>query len=761
MQSTTPNLRRRPTSVMTMFRAIVVSLLLAVPLSAADDPPLAIKKTAAPITIDGDLSDAGWKDALRFDTWYETNPGDSVEPKVKTVGWITYDDHFFYAAIESFDPNPAQIRSQLGDHDGINGNSDDFAGVIIDSRNDGKTALEFFANSAGTQYDASQDDASGEDSSPDFFWDSATKKTATGWILEMRIPFSSLRYEKKDPQTWGVILYRNMPRERRYQIFTHKLPRGVNCFVCNFNKVAGFSELPSGGHLVTAPYVTARQLGERRDVFGSGLKTKPAGGDGGVDLKWTPNEHTAVDGTINPDFSQVESDVAVISTNERFAVFLPEKRPFFLERVDLFSTPMQAVYTRTITSPRWGTRGTGTFGKSNYTLLIAQDRGGGSAILPSAFGSGSADQDFESTVGIGRFRRDVGKNSFIGFLGTTRESEGGAYNRVFGPDFTWRPNDSNTITGQLLYSDTRTPVRPDLAEEWDGRKLRDHAADLWWQYSNPKVDLFVDNKDFGKDFRADDGFIPQVGYRASYLETGYTFRPKGFFNRVRWYFFTEYDSLHDGSNLDGALLYRLFSAGFGADGKFRSFSRWRYAVDTVRNGEDVFTRKRVYFEEDFAINRVVPSVGINGWLGDEVDFGNNRLGKGANLNFSASVRPNYRLTLSLTSGERWLRVNPEDRPEERIFTSHFERVRAQYMFTPRIFVRAIVQNQRTHRTSFDFPDNSHGGSLASQMLLAYKVNWQSVLYVGYGDLRDVTGTEGDFDLGSRQVFMKLSYAFQR
>jgi hypothetical protein len=744
-----------------MFRTIVVSLLFAVPLFAADDPPLAIKKTAAPIIIDGDLADAGWKDALRFDTWYETNPGDSVEPKVKTVGWITYDDHFFYAAIESFDPNPAQIRSQLGDHDGINGNSDDFAGVIIDSRNDGKTALEFFANSAGTQYDASQDDASGEDSSPDFFWDSATKKTATGWVLEMRIPFSSLRYEKKDPQTWGIILYRNMPRERRYQIFTHKLPRGVNCFVCNFNKVAGFSELPSGGHLVTAPYVSARQLGERRDGFGSGLKNKPAGGDGGLDLKWTPNEHTAVDGTINPDFSQVESDVAVISTNERFAVFLPEKRPFFLERVDLFSTPMQAVYTRTITSPRWGARGTGTFGKSNYTLLIAQDRGGGSAILPSAFGSGSADQDFESTVGIGRFRRDVGKNSSIGFLGTTRESEGGAHNRVFGPDFTWRPNDSNTITGQILYSDTRTPVRPDLAKEWDGRKLRDHAADLWWQYSNPKVDLFVDNKDFGKDFRADDGFIPQVGYRASYLETGYTTRPKGFFNRVRWYFFTEYDSLHDGTNLDGALLYRLFSAGFGADGKFRSFSRWRYAVDTVRNGEDVFTRKRVYFEEDFAINRVVPSVGINGWVGDEVDFGNNRLGKGANLNFSASVRPNYRLTLSLTSGERWLRVNPEDRPEERLFTSHFERVRAQYMFTPRIFVRAIVQNQRTRLTRFDFPDDPHGGSLATQMLLAYKVNWQSVLYVGYGDLRDVTGTEGDFDLGSRQVFMKLSYAFQR
>jgi hypothetical protein len=763
MRTTTTNFRRRPTSVPAMFRTLLVSLLLAAPLIAADDPPLTIKKTAAPITIDGDLSDAGWKDALRFDTWYETNPGDNVEPQVKTVGWITYDDHFFYAAIESIDPNPSQVRAQLGDHDGISGNSDDFAGVIIDARNDGKTALEFFANAAGTQYDASQDDASGEDSSPDFFWDSATRKTATGWILELRVPFSSLRYEKKDPQTWGLILYRNMPRDRRFQIFTHKLPRGNNCFVCNFNKVAGFTGLPSGGHYVAAPYVTAREIGERRGDFGSSLKNNSPGLDGGLDLKWTPNEKTAIDGTINPDFSQVESDVAAIATNERFAIFFPEKRPFFLERVDLFSTPMQAVYTRTITSPRWGARGTGTLGKSNYTLLVAQDRGGGSVIIPSAFGSNFADQDFESTVGIGRFKRDVGKNSFVGFLASTRQSEGGAYNRVFGPDFTWRPNGSNTITGQLLLSDTKTPDRPDLADEWDGRKLRGHAADLWWSYSNPKLDVFVENKDFDNQFRADNGFIPQVGFRSSYGEVGYTQRPKGFFNRVRYYVFSEYDSLQDDSALDGALLYRLYSAGFGADGKFRSFSRWRYAVDAVRNGEDVFTRKRVYFQEQFAVSKIIPSVSFDGWMGDEVDFANNRLAKGANINFSASLRPNYRLSVSLTNGVRWLRVRPEDRDAGRLFTSQVERVRAQYMFTPRMFVRAIVQNQRTNRDPrlFDSPVDQHGGSLSTQFLFAYQVNWQSVLYVGYGDLRDVTGTEGDFDLGSRQVFMKLSYAFQR
>src|SRR5262249_43269670 len=202
------------------------------------------------------------------------------------------------------------------------------------------------------------------------------------------------------------------------------------------------------------------------------------------------NEQPAADATINPDFSQVESDVAVISTNERFAIFLPEKRPFFLERVDLFSTPMQAVYTRTITSPRWGARGTGTFGGSNYTLLVAQDRGGGSVILPSAFGSDSALQEFQSTVGIPRVKHDFGKHSFVGFLGTTRESEGSAHNRVFGPDLPWRPNSSMTVTGQFLLSDTRTPDRPDLATEWDGRKLRDHAADLATSYQNPKFDLY-------------------------------------------------------------------------------------------------------------------------------------------------------------------------------------------------------------------------------------------------------------------------------
>src|SRR5881275_1188183 len=289
-----------------LFLALIVGLgIVAADAIAADTPALTIHRAAGPITIDGDLSDPGWQNALKSETWYETNPGDNTEPKVKTIGYLAYDEHFFYAAIQSFD-KPSDIRAQLGDHDGISGNSDDFSGVILDTRNDGKSAMEFFVNAAGTQYDASLDDAGGgEDSSPDLFWDSAVKRTADGWIAEIRIPFSSLRYQQKSPQVWGIILYRNMPRERRYQLFDAKLPRGANCFVCNCNKVGGFEGLPAGGHIVAAPYVTASENGSLR-TGSNRLTNRPASGDGGIDVKYTPNEHTALDATLNPDFSQIE-----------------------------------------------------------------------------------------------------------------------------------------------------------------------------------------------------------------------------------------------------------------------------------------------------------------------------------------------------------------------------------------------------------------------------------------------------------------------
>lgn len=733
-----------------MRRALLLILFASVPLYAAET--IHIARLSKRIVLHGDLSDPGWKEATRVDRWYETNPGDNVEPPVRSVGYLAYDDRDFYAGFEFFDPHPSQIKGPYNDRDHIGGNTDDYGGVILDTRDDGKTAVLFLVNPRNVQYDSVSDDTTGnEDSSPDFFWDSATKINAHGWTLEIRIPFSTLRYAGSAPQ-FGVMLYRNWPRDRRYQIFTNRIPRGGNCFICNEDQLAGLQGLPPAGHLITAPYVNAQATGETRDGLGTAVVTRPVKSDGGIDMKWTPTRDTAVDATVNPDFSQIESDTAVIATNERFAIFYPEKRPFFLEGNELFNTPIQAVYTRTITSPRWGLRGTGKIGDNAYTVLVGQDRGGGTVVLPSPTGSSFANQDFSSTVGVFRLRHDFGK-SFVSFLATEREIRGGAYNRVFGPDFQWRKNEKHTVTGQFLISESQTPNRPDLAAEWNGQRMRSYAADLWYSYSSRTWDLYTEGKDYGDRFRADDGFVPQVGYRANSAELGRTFYPAaGFFSRVRFFGDAEYDS-----EQSGAELYRYFGLGFGADGKFRSFSRWRFANEAVRAGDRMFEQHRLFYNEQFSINGVISQAGVSGWIGEQVDFDNARLGRGVDIEPFATIRPTNHLQLDFSGGMQWLRESGS-----RLYTSQIERIRAEYTFTSRMFLRAILQNQRTNRNQalYTLLTDQHDGSLASQFLFAYKLNWQTVMYIGYGDLRGVDPIFASFEPLTRQYFAKVSYAFQ-
>src|SRR5919198_1807297 len=175
-----------------------------------------IARAPGSIAVDGDLRDEGWRNVARVEKWYEINPGDNVEPPVRCVAYLTYDDRFLYIAFEFDDPDPSAIRAPLGDHDSLNGASDDFGGLFLDSLGTGHTATEFFVNAHNVQFDAVTDDGSGgnENASPDFFWDSATRITDHGWTLEIRIPFSSLRYRNADRQRWGIMLYRNYPRDR-------------------------------------------------------------------------------------------------------------------------------------------------------------------------------------------------------------------------------------------------------------------------------------------------------------------------------------------------------------------------------------------------------------------------------------------------------------------------------------------------------------------------------------------------------------------
>ena len=748
-----------PTSRISRVAALTAAALLMPSLAAADpaDAPLRITRVETPVAIDGRLDDEAWRDIAPLTTWFETRVGDNVEPQVTNMGWLAYDDRFLYAAFRFGDPEPHRIRAPFADHDQLS-SSTDYGGVIIDSRNDGKSAILFLANANGLLYDAVSNDASGEDSSPDFFWDAAGRITEDGWTLEIRVPFSSLRYGSEAEPTMRVMLYRNYPRDRHYQFFSNRLPRDVSCFICNARPMVGLADLPRGSHFVAAPYATA----QRTDVAGNGLGEPLVNGEldgeAGLDLKWSPLADLAIDATLNPDFSQVEADVAQIGANERFALFYPEKRSFFLESIDLFSTPLQAVYTRSITSPAGGVRTTGRVGRTTFTALAARDRGDGLVILPGPQGSVTALQDFESDVGVFRARHDLGR-SFVSMLATGRAIRGGGHNAVAGPDFQWRPGDSDALTGQALFSTSRTPDRPDLAAEWDGRTLEDHAVEVSWSHGTRTTDWYLQGQDLGPDFRADQGFIPQVGYREAYTEAGYTLRPKdAFFSRVRMFTINWYDEAHDGRELASRV-----SAGAGMDGRWNSFIRVELNHDRVRAGGRVFTGFRPYLYLQARPGRVLNDFWIETTFGDEIDFANARQGTGATVTGSVTVRPNDHLELQGRASGRWLHVDDPALGAGRLFTAQVERLRTTWSFNPRTFLRLIGQYQQTVRdpSLYLFAVGRKDASFSASALFAYKLNWQTVLFLGYGDERAHGGAEERLEPNGRGAFAKLSYALQR
>lgn len=720
-------------------------------------PPLSARRLTGPIVLDGNLDDAGWKDVAPITQWYETRLTDNTEPTVKNAAWIAYDEHYLYAGFQFEDPAPGLVRAPLGDHDNLSGYTD-YGGVIVDSRNDGRTAQMFLANARGLQYDALSSDVSGEDNAPDYFWDAAGKLTETGWNLELRIPFSTLRYADPANPTFGLLLYRNYPRDRHQQFFSARLPRDVNCFICNSSKLTGFANLPKGSHLVVAPYATAERNDQLNGALGDPLTSGDGSADGGVDIKWNPFANGAIDATFNPDFSQVESDAGQITANERFALFYPEKRAFFLEGVDLFSTPFSAVYTRTVTSPSVGLRGTGRAGKTAWTALVAHDRGGGVVILPGPQGSNFAEQDFRSDVGIVRMRHEIGQ-SFVSLLGTVREIDDGGFNRVAGPDFQWRPRPSDTFSGQALWSRSDTPVRTDLATEWDGRTLEDRSFLLNYQHSDAHFDLFVQGQDLGPDFRADNGFIPQVGYREVYFESGWTFRPKDrFLSRIRPFTVEWWDETPDGQ-----VLSRRASVGAGVDGRLNSFVRLELNQDDILVGNELLSRFRPRLQVQTSPGKFLNSITLDSFFGEEIDFDNGREGTGVTLAGTLTLRPGSHLELADRTSVRWLDVDAGGGNEGRLFTAWVQRLRATYMFNSRCFLRLIGQYEETTRdpSLYLFAIAAKNARFSGSGLFAYKVNWQTVFYLGYSDDHRYTDLTGQLEPYTQGAFAKISYAWQR
>jgi len=740
--------------------SILVALVAAIvnlPVRAAETSPIRIFRAAGPIVIDGVLDDEAWQQITPIGTWYEFRPGDNVEPKVRTRARLAYDDRYVYAAFDMDDPRPELIRAPLSDRDDLD-DSTDHAGLIIDATDDGQTGQMFFANPRGIQYDAIMSDSAGEDAAPDWFWDSAARIDERGWTLEIRIPFASLRYADSNPERWRVLLYRNWPRDYQYEITSTPLPRESHCIVCNFQPLVGLESLPTGNHWVFAPYVAGSRISTPRSGLGSPLRAGAVDQETGFDAKWSPTPNTVIDATYNPDFSQIESDSAQITANERFAIFYPERRPFFLEGADLFSTQVPAVYTRSITQPVWGVRSTGEAGRNTYTILAVRDEGGGSVIIPGSRSSELARQDFESLVLIGRLRRDCDGGSYVSALFSGREIEGGGYNRVFGPDFRWQPSNRNVVSGQFLVSTTTTPDRPDLADEWDGRHLEGHVFDLWWQSRSPRWDSFLLVTDVSNGFRADNGFVPSVGARRGYWEAGRSWHPAA--RNVS--FVRVFSVVERSEERDGGLLVRRFTPGIEMEGRWTSYGRLAMFVEESRGREKLFEVRRVSLDLGARPGRVVSTIGLSVRAGDMIDYANDRLGDGLVIGLETNLRSSTHLSVAVNAERQTLDVTTDDGRSGRLFAADVARVRSVWTFSARSWVRFVAQWVETRRDPdlYQYPVRGKEGGFATSAAFAYKLNWQTVLYAGWADNRTLDG-RAELQPQERQFFVKMSYAIQR
>ena len=247
-----------------------------------------------------------------------------------------------------------------------------------------------------------------------------------------------------------------------------------------------------------------------------------------------------------------------------------------------------------------------------------------------------------------------------------------------------------------------------------------------------------------------------MGFREGYGEAGYTIRPTGLINRLRIFSFADYQAQRDGS-----LISRRVSGGTGMDGQRNSFLRIWGAFDRVRSGSQTFPRRQLLYIVQISPSRAISQISLDGWIGEEIDFANSRPGSGGNVNLSATVRPTDHLELRANASRRWLNVDAGTLGRGRLFTASVARLRATYTFTARSFLRIIGQYVETQRDPSLYLSSvsAKDGSFSGSALFAYKLNWQTVMFVGYGDNR--TLVDGDqYAKADRQFFLKLSYAFQ-
>lgn len=704
--------------------------------------------------ISADLSHPGWQKAKPVYIKHQVQPNDNAQAWIETEVKMLYSDQNLYVAFISQDPDPSNIRANISDRD--NSFQDDYVGIILDPFNNNQQAYELFINPLGIQMDGMRT-GNKEDMNFDMLWYSDGKITDSGYQGVMKIPFKSLNFPDRDIHNWSIQFLRNYPRNSRFQFAWSKVNLNNSCLVCQNGQVVGMKNIENSNTVEFLPYGMSYQSSTINDASdpNSGLDHGRIDGRLGGSIMYEPTSTTSLNGVINPDFSQVETDAAQISANETFALYYSEKRPFFMKGSDLFSTRENLFYSRMINRPL--AAGKVTHQSSDYSIafLTAYDRDA-PFIIPGRYGSSLVQSDIEAYNNVVRGKYNFGSESHIGGLLTTRNQQEG-HNYVGSIDWNLLLTDNYYFSGQLayantkeiddvsLYTNSRTFGRSSYDASFNGEQFGGTLLNGQFSRQAKFYDFSIGYTSYSPTFHTQSGFINQVDQRKFDASQSLSYYPG-------------WNWLSNGSiSVNGSWRYDFA-------GQFQEryiFTRWSNTFGGQTNVSISFLPvnderfRGSYFTK---MNRLMVDVSTDPMnefsLSGHIDFGkyvnrqeNPTLGEGYNISADATVKPTARIEMSLSYNYSTLSAADGD---EKYFSGDIYRLNGNYNFSEKLFARLITQY------------NSFNEQLQIYPLIYYKANPFTKFYIGMTDYLnhfDQPGPNGytGFKETDRQFFVKFQY----
>jgi hypothetical protein len=687
--------------------------------------------TKVPPVIDGVLDDEAWKTGPIVDDIFITyNPhyGD-VLPK-KTRVWMAHDPDNLYFAFYCQDTEPGKIKTSVTKRDNLW--HDDWVGLGLDTGGNRQSLYELFVNPSGMQGDLFNTPASGENGAPDWVWYSQGKIVKDGYIVEIKLPLKSIRFKSGENVEMNVMFWRRISRLGMSGSWPALEP-GKGMFNSATNVV--FEKLDKQLKLEFLPSITNSSIWDRQNPAAWSDADKST--DIGISAKYGITSAVTAELTINPDFSQVESDEFQVVVNRRYPIFYSEKRPFFMEANDLFdlSGPGEnmhtAVHTRKIVDPAWGARITGEIGKGSFGLLAARDE------WP---------EQGNANFWIGRGKYSLGGDNYIGVLYSGREL-GEQYNRALGGDVNFRFWGNHTLEANYIYTFSN--------EHLSSGKYQGGALSAEYNYSSRSFYGELVFEQFDKDFRMDTSFYNRVGFRSWEAFLSPRFFPDKkktpWFHRVSPYVYAKY--LHDiVTDMDDTVLITGFDAQFTKQGflgfQYRIIDKESWAGQTFKKGgiggaSNIQLFKWLNLHLCFDLDKYIYYDPVNPFLG-------NRFRLHSAATFQPNNKLNQRFSYQYTSFDR--RADGE-----RIYDYHILSSHTTYQFNRYLFIRALVQY------------DSYQEIVLSDLLASFTFIPGTVFHVGYGSLHEnrqwseidqrwePAAGLGKYYQTTRSFFLKVSY----